>query len=101
MHFSTKTQKERKGLGTSPFGPVGLTTVPIPCVSLVFLESAAQEIQEIQEIQDGGFAGRALAARSVLRSLFSGAAQPPHWVSDIFCPIESDTFYKALTLYWL
>ena len=23
------------------------------------------------------------------------------WVSDIFCPIESDTFYKALTLYWL
>ena len=36
--FSTKTQKERKGLGTSPFGPAGLTTVPIPCVSLVFLE---------------------------------------------------------------
>ena len=23
------------------------------------------------------------------------------WVSDFFCPIESDTFYKALTLYWL
>ena len=78
--FSTKTQKERKGLGTSPFGPVGLTTVPIPCVFVVFLESAAQEIQEIQEIQDGGFAGRALAARSVLCSPFSvlrgGTAAP-------------------------
>ena len=32
--LSTKTQKERKGLGTSPFGPSGLTTVPIPCVSV-------------------------------------------------------------------
>ena len=27
--------------------------------------------------------------------------RPCIWVSDIFCPIESDTFYKALTLYWL
>ena len=25
--------KGRKGPGTSPFGPAGLTTVPIPCVS--------------------------------------------------------------------
>ncbi len=28
--------KDRKGLGTSPFGPMGLTTVPIPCGSSVF-----------------------------------------------------------------
>ena len=33
--FSTKTQKERKGLGTSPFGALRLTTVPIPCVSII------------------------------------------------------------------
>ena len=32
--------KERKGLGTSPFGPPGLTTVPIPCVSADFLEAS-------------------------------------------------------------
>ena len=32
--------KGRKGLGTSPFGPSGLTTVPIPCVSLVSREPA-------------------------------------------------------------
>ena len=31
--FSTKTRRERKGLGTSPFGALRLTTVPIPCVS--------------------------------------------------------------------
>ena len=36
--FSTKTQKERKGLDTSPFGALHLTTVPIPCVSIVFQE---------------------------------------------------------------
>lgn len=54
-----------------------------------------------QNAQDGG-ARRfnrglfgALVARFVPRAL--GA----YWVSDIFCPIESDTFYKALTLYWL
>ena len=45
-----------------------------------FPGKAAQEIQEMQEIQDGGFAGRALAARSVLRSPFSvlrgGTAAP-------------------------
>ena len=37
--FLHEDTKERKGLGTSPFGPVGLTTVPIPCASDVFLES--------------------------------------------------------------
>ena len=31
--FSTKTRRERKGLGTSPFDALRLTTVPIPCVS--------------------------------------------------------------------
>ena len=33
--------KERKGLGTSPFGPSGLTNVPSPCVSLASWESQA------------------------------------------------------------
>ena len=28
--FSTKTQKERKGLGTSPFGALRLTPYPHP-----------------------------------------------------------------------
>ena len=37
--FSTKTRRERKGLGTSPFGAKRLTTVPIPCVSHVFLRN--------------------------------------------------------------
>ena len=32
--FLHKDTKERKGLGTSPFGPSCLTTVPIPCVSV-------------------------------------------------------------------
>ena len=32
LHEDTK---ERKGLGTSPFGALRLTTVPIPCVSVV------------------------------------------------------------------
>ncbi len=44
-----KDTKERKGLGTSPFGPTGLSTVPIPCVSSVFLGSL-KGIQNIEEV---------------------------------------------------
>lgn len=87
--FSTKTQKERKGLGTSPFGPAGLTTVPIPCVSLVFLERPRRRFRRCRRFRTAANAashnaqpvapqGRSLF--SVLRSLFSGAAQPPHKV---------------------
>ena len=39
--FLHENTKGRKGLGTSPFGPAGLSTVPIPCVSVGFLEKQA------------------------------------------------------------
>ena len=84
--FSTKTQKERKGLGTSPFGPVGLTTVPIPCVSIVFLERPRRRFRRCRRFRTAANAashnaqpvapqGRSLF--SVLRSPFSVALQRP------------------------
>ena len=45
LPFSTKTQKERKGLDTSPFGALRLTIVPIPCVSVTFLGNRTQDCQ--------------------------------------------------------
>ena len=45
--------KERKGLGTSPFGPPGLTTVPIPCVSGVFREASSVVPGTSQACQPG------------------------------------------------
>ena len=47
--------KGRKGLGTSPFGPAGLSTVPIPCGAFVFpscvLRAAARpQLQPICEL---------------------------------------------------
>ena len=36
-HFTKAT--ETQGMGTSPFGPAGLSTVPIPCVSSVSREA--------------------------------------------------------------
>ena len=80
--FSTKTQKERKGLGTSPFGPAGLTTVPIPCVSLVFLERPRRRFRRCRRFRTAASPVARLprVLFSVLRSLFSGAAQPPHKV---------------------
>ena len=49
--FSTKTQKERKGLDTSPFGALRLTTVPIPCVPVTFLGNRTQDRR--QDCQNG------------------------------------------------
>ena len=37
--------KERKGMGTSPFGALRLTTVPSPCVSVTFLGNRTQDCQ--------------------------------------------------------
>ena len=45
--FSTKTQKERKGLGTSPFGALRLTTVPIPCVSVHLGKRRSRRLMQI------------------------------------------------------
>ena len=73
LHEDTKL---RKGLGTSPFGPAGLTAVPIPCAPVVSWKAAppsphrgapASPVRQC-------LAHRALVARSVLR----GASPSPH-----------------------
>ena len=94
-HLTCKSPdtKERKGLGTSPFGPTGLSTVPIPCVSSVFLKSNA--VRRLGPIGQLGrrlrrfiqrTLRRALAARSVLRFPFSvlrGGASRPYSHSQV------------------
>ena len=63
LPFSTKTQKERKGLGTSPFGALRLTPYPHP---LRFCPSWETQISENTEEhrEDRGTQRRAVCYRT-------------------------------------